>query len=265
MSIENILASPEGQAFAASLAAKYNIAPAAAQSAMANLLPTMIGGLERNTISRDGIAELMRALSSGRHYNVIANPDAIGHPDTVADGNNIIGHLLGPAGLGQETLQAAARQSGVPVNLMGGIAPMIAVFLLGWLFRNAGGMLGSILSNAAGAAIGGGGAPSMPNMPQMPQMPFPSGPRPSGPGGLSLPDIRNFDTSRNKPYGNAANSINQGGAAGGAVAGGIRDILGSLLGFGSSRGIVGWIIRFLVLRFGWSILRGVLRGVLGGR
>lgn len=261
MSADNILGSPEAQVFATSLAAKYGISQQAAQAAMASLLPAMINGLEHNTMSRGGIAELMQALSSGHHYNVIADPNLIGHPDTVADGNNIIGHLLGPSGLSQTTLQAAAGKAGVPLTAMGGIAPMIAVFLLGWLFKNAGGLLTSVLSNAVGSAMGGGG----PSIPNMPQIPFPAGPRPAGAGGLSLPDIRNFDTSRNNPYGNAANSINRGGSSGGAMAGGIRDILGSLLGFGSSKGWMGWVIKFLVLRFGMTILRSVLRGVLGGR
>jgi hypothetical protein len=262
MSVDNILASPEEQAFATSLAAKYNIAPAAAQSAMAGLLPSLITGIEHGTLSRDGIAELMQTMAGGQHYNVIANPDAIGHPDTVADGNAIIGKLMGPSGLSQSALQGAAAQSGVPVGLLGGMAPMIAVFLIGWLFRNAGGMLGSVLSNAAGSTMGGaGGGPSIPSVPQMP---YPrSGGGAAGP--LSLPDIRNFDTSRNNPYGNIANSINRGGSAGGAMAGGVRDILGNLLGFGSNSGIVGWIIRYFVLRYGMTVLRGVLRTAIGGR
>ncbi len=271
MSVDNILASAEAQAFAASLASKYGISQQAATSAMASLLPAMIGGLEKNSMSRDGIAGLMTALASGHHYNVIANPDVIGRPDTLADGNAVIGHLLGPAGLPPAALQAAATKAGVPLTAMGGIAPMVAVFVLGWLFRNAGPMLGNILGGAARSAVGGGGM-SMPQMPQMPGIPNMGGagggaiPFPkSGGGGLSLPDIRNFDTSRNNPYGNIAKSITQGGSGGGAVAGGIRDILGSLLGFGSSKGWMGWIIKFIVLRYGWTIMRSVLGAAVGRR
>ena len=60
-----------------------------------------------------------------------------------------------------------------------------------------------------------------------------------------MPDLRNI-TAGNNPYGNIANSIRNGGAAGGGMAGGVRDILGGLLGFGSSRGIMGWIIKFIL-------------------
>ena len=264
MSVANIANSPEAQAFTASLAAKYGISQAAAQGAMTGLLPSLITGLEHNSMSRDGIANLMTALSSGNHDAVIADPAAVGNASTVADGNAIIGHLVGPAGLSQGTLQMAAGQAGVPVGLMKELGPAVAVFLMGWLFRNAGGMLGNVL----GSATGGGGGMSMPQMPQMPPMGGAPTGRPMGSGGpaLGLPDIRNFDTSgRNNPYGNIADSIRRGGSNAGQVSGGVRDILGGLLGFGSSSGWMGWIIKFLVLRFGMTILRGVLRGVIGGR
>ncbi len=265
MSVDHILASAEAQAFTAALASKYGITQQAAQTAVAALLPSMIGGLEKNTMTRDGIAGLMGALSSGHHYTVIANPEAVGSPDTVADGNAVIGHLLGPKGLPPATLQAAASKAGVPLTAMSGIAPMVAVFVLGWLFRNAGPMLGNILTGAARSAMGGGGGgmsmPQMPNMGGGSSMPFPK----AGGGPLSLPDIKNFDTSRNNPYGDIANSIRRGGSNAGASTSVIRDVLGNLLGFGSSKGWMGWIIRFIVLRYGWTILRGILSAVLSRR
>jgi hypothetical protein len=76
-----------------------------------------------------------------------------------------------------------------------------------------------------------------------------------------MPDLRNLGAGTN-PYGNIANSIRNGGMAGGGMAGGVRDILGGMLGFGSNQGIMGWIIKFLILRFGMSILRGLLRNFI---
>ena len=249
MAIADIARSPEAQALAASLAAKYGISPAAAQSAIAGLLPTLAGGIEANTMTRGGVADLMDALSSGHHQNVLDNPNLIGHPDTIADGNAVIGHLLGPTGLPQNKLQSLAGQAGVPAPLLGQIAPMVAVWLLGYMFRNS----GSILGNIAGSVLGGGGGGGM----SMPQMGRPMG---GGGGGMMppMPDLRNI-TAGNNPYGNIANSIRNGGMAGGATAGGVRDVLGGLLGFGSNQGIIGWIIKFLILRFGMTILRGLLR------
>lgn len=258
MGIADIANSPEAETFAASLAAKYDISPAAAQSVMAGLLPTLAGGIEANTMTRGGIADLMEALSSGHHQNVVNDPSLISHPDTIADGNAVIGHLLGPSGLSQAAVHSLAGQAGVPVPLLGQIAPVIAVWLLGYLFHNSGGMLGNII----GAAMGGGGRGlSMPQMPQMPPMGGSMGRNTGGGMMPPMPDLRNLGPGNN-PYGNIANSIRNGGMAGGGTAGGVRDILGGMLGFGSNQGIMGWIIKFLILRFGMTILRGLLRNFI---
>ncbi|MDZ4841821.1 MAG: DUF937 domain-containing protein [Hyphomicrobium aestuarii] len=42
----------------------------------------------------------------------------------------------------------------------------------------------------------------------------------------------------------------------------IRNVLGSLLGF-QSKGVMGWIIRFIVMRWGWGLLKSVLGRVTG--
>ena len=109
MAIADITNSPDAQAFAASLAAKYGISPQAAQDAMLSLLPTLSAGIEHATLSPGGIARLLETMAQGHHQDIISNPDLVGHPDTVADGNSIIGQLM-PRGLPQATLQAAASQ-----------------------------------------------------------------------------------------------------------------------------------------------------------
>jgi len=42
----------------------------------------------------------------------------------------------------------------------------------------------------------------------------------------------------------------------------IRNVLGSLLGF-QSKGVMGWIIRFIVMRWGWGLLKSILGRVTG--
>ena len=44
----------------------------------------------------------------------------------------------------------------------------------------------------------------------------------------------------------------------------VRSVLGSVLGF-QSRGIMSWIVRMVVMRWGWSLLRTVLRRAFTGR
>ena len=72
----------------------------------------------------------------------------------------------------------------------------------------------------------------------------------------------------NNPYGDLSDVIRRGGSApeagGGALWKIVRGALGGALGF-QSRGILGWLFRMVVMRFGWNILRTVLRRMFMAR
>ena len=65
----------------------------------------------------------------------------------------------------------------------------------------------------------------------------------------------------NNDYGNLPDVVRSGGrsADGAPLGGAIRDILGSVLGF-QSKGFIGWIVRLLILRWGWGFLRRIVTG-----
>jgi hypothetical protein len=44
----------------------------------------------------------------------------------------------------------------------------------------------------------------------------------------------------------------------------IRDFLGGILGF-QNKGVVGWIIRLIIVRWGWGFIQSILRRLLLGR
>ena len=62
------------------------------------------------------------------------------------------------------------------------------------------------------------------------------------PGGIDLPDI-----------------IRRGGQTvdGGSLGSLIRNVLGGLLGF-QSKGFMGWVLRLIVMRWGWGLLKNIL-------
>lgn len=98
----------------------------------------------------------------------------------------------------------------------------------------------------------------------LPQGPYPMPPIPGGSGGgseVETPAPRQPDN----PYGDLSDILRRGGRLDGAPAGRtIRDMLGGLLGFGSS-GFVGWLLRLLFMRFGWNLMKRILGRVLLGR
>ena len=74
------------------------------------------------------------------------------------------------------------------------------------------------------------------------------------------------------PYGDLSDIIRRGGrnntdaapAEGGTLWRMVRSILGGALGF-QSRGVMSWILRYVVLRFGASIVRTIFRRLATGR
>ena len=68
------------------------------------------------------------------------------------------------------------------------------------------------------------------------------------------------------PYGDLPDIIRRGGLKidGDPLSSIVRSVLGSLLGF-QSKGVLGWIIQLIVMRWGWGLLKSVLGRVLTGR
>ena len=90
-------------------------------------------------------------------------------------------------------------------------------------------------------------------------------------GGSPLPIpgdvIPGINGPANNPYGNLPDVIRRGGGPavdGGSLGDVIRNTIGSSLGF-QSKGFLGWVIRLIVLRWGWGFVRSILGRVLTGR
>lgn len=85
--------------------------------------------------------------------------------------------------------------------------------------------------------------------------------------GLGLPGGSGGPVIARPPGGGAGGGIQ---LPGGAVGGGllwqlVRSVLGGALGGFQSKGLMGWIIRAVVMRYGWSILRALLGRGFGAR
>lgn len=291
-----------GRAFD-NLARTFGVTPAQAEAVVRAVLPQLSAGMERNTLSRGGLADLVNALGQG-HESVLDQPAAIGDPSVRDDGNAILGHILGTKDRSRAIADKAALSSGVSASLIKLMLPFIASMLMGGLSKVVKGGLGDILGKMGGlpgGAPSGGGMrmpemPRLPDMPEMPRMPDsgggPFGGNPTGNGGLQLPpltpaggnmggsplplpgDIPGLPNGGQNPYGDLSDILRRGGglptgggagpAGGGVLWSIVRGILGSALGF-QSKGLMGWLFRAVFARFGWAILRAVFGRMLGAR
>jgi hypothetical protein len=310
MQVYDVIAEAQNGAAIANLARTFGLTDEQVEAVMNATLPALVNGIERNTLSRGGLADIVKALGSGHHEQILERPDVHTDPRVHQDGRGIPGHSLGSESRARGVAVQAAKATGVSESIIEMLLPILAQMLMGALSKWLKGGLGDITSRLPGGPprepqSSDGQAFPMPPLPQ--NRPFPGSQEPQQPGGMGpgfelpradmptggdpMPPIpggqspdgwprqQGFpDTSgagnplplpqqqpANNPYGDLSDILRRGGNVGGGNLGGsIRDMLGGALGF-KNKGVISWLLRLLIMRFGWNILKRVLGRAFAGR
>lgn len=98
----------------------------------------------------------MKALSNGNHQQYLDQPDSLTRPETVQDGNNILGHLLGSKDESRQLASQAAANTGIDAGILKKMLPMVASMVMGGLSKqeNAMGAMNKLSSGAASQTSG---------------------------------------------------------------------------------------------------------------
>lgn len=296
MQITDILASAQGGQVAANLAKTFGIDPATAEKAVGAVLPQLSSRIERNTLSRGGIADLIAMLGKPGVGKVLDDPAALGAPETEKLGIDVLDQVLWSKDRSRAVAAKAAKETGLSEDIIKKMLPTIAAMAAGGIAKGSSGALGEILSRLNGSPLPLPGEKPAAQRAPAPSQPAP--PRPQSGGGdvrrqvpLPVPgdDIRAPRRGRqiedqspsqeeeDNPYGDLGDIIRRGGyqipgGQGGGNSGGgtggvsgdalgdlVRNILGGLLGF-QNKGVMSWIINFLLIKVGWPILRRMIFG-----
>ena len=174
----DMLAQAQGGQGLGNLGRQFGLTDEQTQMAAKALLPALSSGLKRNAAQPGGLEALMGALATGRHQTYYDQPEALGRPETVADGNAILGHILGSKDVSREAAARASQQTGVSDSVLKQMLPVLATMAMGALSKQAaqpqtrnamqqavgqfnapqaggGGLLGAVL----GAVMSGGAKP----------------------------------------------------------------------------------------------------------
>ncbi|MGH1422138.1 MAG: DUF937 domain-containing protein [Hyphomonas sp.] len=155
--------------------------PDQTQLAIKALLPAIAGGLQRNANQPGGLQDLLGALQGGHHEQYLDQPETLGRPETIADGNAILGHLLGSKDTSRAVAQAASKKTGLDSGILKMLLPVVASMAMGSLSKQtkqpnimdalggilgggqpqptqaqASGGMGGMLGNVLGGMLGGG-------------------------------------------------------------------------------------------------------------
>jgi hypothetical protein len=130
------------------LAAAFAIAPPRAAAVLRAMAPEFAWYLQKNTLSRGGLADLVEALGSGHHAGYLSGGKAFADPMARADGDAILGHLLGSKHASRALGARVGRRSGVDAAKVAAMLPHLAAVTMGGLALRAKPGLGEILAQA---------------------------------------------------------------------------------------------------------------------
>jgi hypothetical protein len=154
MQMQDTLRHIHGGPVVALVAEAFEVAQAEADAALRAVMREMAWHLERNTLSRGGLADLVEALGSGHHARYLDDPNALRAEMVRTDGNAVLRHVLGTEDRSQALAARAAREAGLSGRTVASMLPALAVIAMARVAAGAKTSLGEVL--AAVPSLGGG-------------------------------------------------------------------------------------------------------------
>lgn len=157
-----------GGAAAQQVGQRFGLSSDQTASALQQLVPALMAGVQRNASQEGGMESLLGALTGGNHSQYLDNPDLLGQDSTTSDGNAILGHILGSKDVSRAVASQAADQTGIGADILKQMLPVVATMVMGGLSKthasapaaeestggSAAGLLGSLLDqNRDGSVV----------------------------------------------------------------------------------------------------------------
>lgn len=269
--LDHLDGTQDGSQAVENIAKAFAIEPAAAKAAVSAIVPELSRAIERNTLNRGGIADMVAALGKADPARTLSAGADLASPAIQDQGIVFLEQIFGTKDKSRGVAARVARDTGLQDDLIKKMLPAVAAMTMAALAKGSSSSLQNVLSKVPG--LQATGPLSMPgdfdnnrpvlkpggNIPHQSPLPIP---------GDNLPDMRPSQS----PYDELPDVIRRGevtvpggGSSGGGSLGSvIRDILGGLLGF-QNRGFFGWLLQAVILPMILRVVQSVLRRVLTGR
>jgi hypothetical protein len=132
---------------------KFGLSPDQTSGALAQLVPALMAGMQKNTQQEGGMGALLGALTGGNHSQYLDNPELLGQQGTVDDGNSILGHVFGSKDVSRAVANQASAQTGIGADILKQMLPIVATMVMGGLAKQ---QMGQGQAASVGASTGGG-------------------------------------------------------------------------------------------------------------
>ena len=154
MNMLNAILGAQNGAAVSQIGSQLGLAEGQTTAALGALVPALAAGFQRNAQSAGGLENLLGALAGGRHAQYLDNPATLGDPDTIADGNGILGHVFGSKDVSRQIANQAAAETGIGADVLKRMLPMAAALVMGTLARQSSAPESALVPGAGGSAAG---------------------------------------------------------------------------------------------------------------
>src|SRR5262245_1190798 len=145
--LEAVLGSHGGGA-TQQLGQQFGLNETQVSSALSALVPALAAGFQQHMSNPQGLEGMLSALGGGQHQRYVEDAAALAHPDTVTDGNGILGHIFGSKDISRQVASQAATQSGIGADVLKSMLPVVAAMMMGTMSKH----VASTGATQAGAA-----------------------------------------------------------------------------------------------------------------
>lgn len=114
---------------------QFGIDESQASAALGALLPALVAGFHQRASSPTGLESLEAALRGGQHQQYANNLPSLGEPGAAETGNGILGQIFGSRDVSREVARQASTQTGLGVDLLKRMLPVVAALAAGALAR----------------------------------------------------------------------------------------------------------------------------------
>ena len=154
MNILETILNAQGGAAAQEAGRSIGLSSEQTNAALAAIVPALTAGLHKNATQQGGLDSLLDAVRRGGHERYVDQPSTLGRQETVTDGNNILGHILGSKDVSRSVAAQAAAETGIGADVLKKLLPLAATLVMASLAKQQHGQTNT-------AATGGGNLISM--------------------------------------------------------------------------------------------------------
>ena len=133
LNITDLLLGQENQGAISQLAQKLGVSEAEARQIVAEVTPSLSRGMQRRAEDQGGFGSLIDALGSGNHTRYVERPETLTRPETIEDGNSILGHIFGSKEVSRSVARNAEQNTGIASSLIKKALPIVAAMVMGSL------------------------------------------------------------------------------------------------------------------------------------